>query len=125
MSKEHILVLGAGPGGYSAAFYASDQGYKVTVLDNLSSGFINNIDKRSDFIEDSFINLSGDILKNIDCVIHLAALKAAGESMENPIKYSELNIILTKKLTKEEIIVKIIVINSIECSVYTTIIGNY
>ena len=33
MSKEHLLVLGAGPGGYSAAFYAADQGYKVTLVD--------------------------------------------------------------------------------------------
>jgi len=33
MSKEHLLVLGAGPGGYSAAFYAADQGYRVTLVD--------------------------------------------------------------------------------------------
>ncbi|SVE37831.1 uncharacterized protein METZ01_LOCUS490685, partial [marine metagenome] len=33
MSKEHILILGAGPGGYSAAFYAADKGYKVTLVD--------------------------------------------------------------------------------------------
>ena len=33
MSKEHLLILGAGPGGYSAAFYAADHGYKVTLVD--------------------------------------------------------------------------------------------
>ena len=33
MSKGHLVVLGAGPGGYSAAFYAADQGYKVTLVD--------------------------------------------------------------------------------------------
>jgi len=33
MSNVHIVVLGAGPGGYSAAFYAADQGYKVTLVD--------------------------------------------------------------------------------------------
>lgn len=33
MSKKHVLVLGAGPGGYSAAFYAADKGYKVTLVD--------------------------------------------------------------------------------------------
>ena len=33
MTKEHLVVLGAGPGGYTAAFYAADQGYKVTLLD--------------------------------------------------------------------------------------------
>ena len=31
MSNVHLVVLGAGPGGYSAAFYAADQGYKVTL----------------------------------------------------------------------------------------------
>ena len=34
MTKEHLVVLGAGPGGYTAAFYAADQGYKVTLLDS-------------------------------------------------------------------------------------------
>jgi dihydrolipoamide dehydrogenase len=33
MSKIHLVVLGAGPGGYSAAFYAADQGYEVTLID--------------------------------------------------------------------------------------------
>ena len=33
MSNVHLVVLGAGPGGYSAAFYAADQGYKVTLVD--------------------------------------------------------------------------------------------
>ena len=34
MTKEHLVVVGAGPGGYTAAFYAADQGYKVTLLDS-------------------------------------------------------------------------------------------
>jgi len=33
MSKQHLLILGAGPGGYSAAFYAAGRGYKVTLVD--------------------------------------------------------------------------------------------
>ena len=33
MSKGHLVVLGAGPGGYSAAFYAVDLGYEVTLVD--------------------------------------------------------------------------------------------
>ena len=90
----NILVIGgAGYIGSHVAHEFCDQGYKVTVVDNLSSGFVDNIDKRADFVEDSFVNLSDSILKDIDCVIHLAALKAAGESMEYPIKYSNQNII--------------------------------
>ena len=30
----HIAVIGAGPGGYAAAFYAADLGMKVTLIDN-------------------------------------------------------------------------------------------
>ena len=90
----NILVIGgAGYIGSHVTYELCDQGYKVTVIDNLSTGFIDNIDKRADFIEDSFVNLSGNILKDVDCVIHLAALKAAGESMEAPIKYSKKNLI--------------------------------
>ena len=90
----NILVIGgAGYIGSHVTYELCDQGYKVIVVDNLSSGFIDNLDKRSDFIEDSFVNLSHNVLKDIDCVIHLAALKAAGESMKNPIKYSNQNII--------------------------------
>ena len=28
----HVAVLGAGPGGYAAAFYAADLGMKVTLI---------------------------------------------------------------------------------------------
>ncbi|MCH8312579.1 MAG: FAD-dependent oxidoreductase [Nitrospinae bacterium] len=33
MNQEHLLVLGAGPGGYTAAFLAADLGMKVTLVD--------------------------------------------------------------------------------------------
>ena len=91
-----ILVIGgAGYIGSHVTYELCDNGYDVIVLDNLSTGFLDNIDKRAHFIEDSFTNKHtiNKILKEIDCVIHLAALKAAGESMINPIKYSEHNII--------------------------------
>src|ERR1041385_8925380 len=31
--KTEIVVLGAGPGGYTAAFYAADRGKKVTLVE--------------------------------------------------------------------------------------------
>jgi dihydrolipoamide dehydrogenase len=33
MNKKRIIVLGAGPGGYTAAFLAADRGMKVTLVD--------------------------------------------------------------------------------------------
>jgi len=97
----NILVIGgAGYIGSHVTHELCDKGYNVKVLDDLSTGFIENIDKRSDFIQESFTNkkVLSNCLKEIDCVIHLAALKAAGESMEDPIKYSEKNIIGSIKL---------------------------
>ena len=90
-----ILVIGgAGYIGSHVTYELCDYGYDVTVLDNLSTGFIDNIDKRADFIKDTFSNLKNShLLNDIDCVIHLAALKAAGESMDDPIKYSQHNLI--------------------------------
>ena len=90
-----ILVIGgAGYIGSHVTYELCDQGYKVTVLDNLSTGFSANIDQRADFIKDSYISKNTTkILKEFDCVIHLAALKAAGESMMDPVIYSQKNII--------------------------------
>jgi dihydrolipoamide dehydrogenase len=36
-SKLHVAVIGAGPGGYAAAFYASDLGFKVTLINKETS----------------------------------------------------------------------------------------
>ena len=35
MRENHIVVIGAGPGGYAAAFRAADLGKKVTLIDYL------------------------------------------------------------------------------------------
>ena len=91
----NILVIGgAGYIGSHVTYEFCDQGYNVSVMDDLSTGFLSNIDKRAKFIQNSFSNenILNKILKDIDCVIHLAALKAAGESMVDPLKYSKSNI---------------------------------
>jgi dihydrolipoamide dehydrogenase len=33
VSSTHVAVIGAGPGGYAAAFYAADLGFEVTLID--------------------------------------------------------------------------------------------
>jgi len=98
-SRANILVIGgAGYIGSHIVKALCDKRYSVTIYDNLSSGQKKNIDKRAKFYK-------GDILdkKSLDkifsikfhCVIHLAALKSAGESMIRPEKYSENNIVGT------------------------------
>ncbi|MDR2029010.1 MAG: UDP-glucose 4-epimerase GalE [Treponema sp.] len=90
-----LIIGGAGYIGSHVVREFLDQGHGVTVYDNLSSGSRENL-----FPEGSFIH--GDILDyhslaaaakgGFDALIHLAAFKAAGESMLKPEKYSVNNI---------------------------------
>lgn len=91
-----VVVGGAGYIGSHVVLSALEKGFEVTIFDNLSTGLKININKNANFIEGS-INSSSNLKKlfekeKYDGLIHLAASKAAGESMKNPIKYAENNI---------------------------------
>ena len=91
----NILVTGgAGYIGSHVVLELCEKGYKVIVLDDLSLGSESSIDKRAEFILGSTHDkkLLSTIMNDIEAVIHLAAFKAAGESMNNPTKYSFNNI---------------------------------
>jgi len=93
----HILVIGgAGYIGSHVAREFLDNGYKITVYDNFSSGKEENI-----FADEKLVR--GDVLDfdlldktmsegKFDGIIHLSAFKAAGESQIIPEKYSVNNI---------------------------------
>jgi UDP-glucose 4-epimerase len=90
-----LVTGGAGYIGSHVVLELCDNGYEVIVLDDLSSGNKDAIDSRASFINGSTLNIS-DIelgLENVEAVIHLAAFKAAGESMLDPAKYSYNNLI--------------------------------
>ena len=78
-----ILVIGgAGYIGSHFIIEASKLGHDLTVLDDLSSGFKDNLDKSIPFYKGSTLVLK-DLykvmeLKKFDVVVHLAAFKAAG-----------------------------------------------
>ncbi len=102
MQKLNIMVTGgAGYIGSHIVRDLCDIGHNVLVFDNLSLGLKENVDERAEL-------LIGDILSNddidkafskqIDVVFHFAAWKAAGESMIEPVKYSENNITGTLRL---------------------------
>ncbi len=90
-----LVVGGAGYIGSHVVQTFLNAGCRVTVFDNMSTGHEINLFKQARFIH-------GDIqdrkqLKNLfsekfDAVVHLAALKAAGESMEVPEQYAYHNI---------------------------------
>jgi UDP-glucose 4-epimerase len=72
-----------------------DAGHDVVILDDMSLGCVENIHDKAEFVEGSTLDeamLDEVLAKNMDAVVHLAAFKAAGESMTNPEKYSRNNL---------------------------------
>jgi UDP-glucose 4-epimerase len=95
----NILVIGgAGYIGSHVAREFLDQGHRCTVYDNLSSGLRENLFPEAEFIYGDihdYRGLTQTMKGGFDALIHLAASKAAGESMLKPEKYSRNNIIGT------------------------------
>ena len=91
-----VLVIGGA--GYIGSHVVKElmaKGHKVTVFDNLSSGLKQNLFKENGFIKGDILkvkDLEKAFGKGFDAFIHLAAFKAAGESMVCPEKYSINNI---------------------------------
>ena len=97
-----ILVTGgAGYIGSHVVYELIDQGHDVTILDDMSLGLEENIDPRSIFVQGSThsdSDLDSVLSVEFDGIIHLAAWKAAGESMTDPAKYAHNNLIGTINL---------------------------
>jgi UDP-glucose 4-epimerase len=91
-----ILVIGgAGYIGSHVAREFLDRGYEVTVFDNLSTGREENLFNDAEFVHGDIFDaetLAGVMGRGFDGCVHLAALKAAGESMLKPAEYSVHNI---------------------------------
>ncbi|MDY0303486.1 MAG: UDP-glucose 4-epimerase GalE [Sphaerochaeta sp.] len=90
-----LLFGGAGYIGTHVALEFLQRGDDVGIFDNFSSGLRSNVDNRATLYEGDIRN-KDEVVKALedgwDTIIHLAAFKAAGESMVSPIKYSENNI---------------------------------
>jgi UDP-glucose 4-epimerase len=101
-----FIIGGAGYIGSHVAREFLDQGHGVTVFDNLSSGLRENLFPEARFIHGDILDYTGllraargsasapggQVQGGFDAIIHLAAFKAAGESMLKPEKYSVNNI---------------------------------
>lgn len=86
-----LVIGGAGYIGSHVVKQLMKNGHKVTVFDNLSSGLRQNLFKENDFIYGNILierDLDKAFEQGFDAFIHLAAFKAAGESMVEPEKYS-------------------------------------
>ncbi len=85
------IIGGAGYIGSHVTRQFIDSGYRVVVFDNLSSGCRENIFDDETFIEGDILDypaLEKALADGCEGVVHLAAFKAAGESMTDPEKYA-------------------------------------
>lgn len=91
-----ILVIGGA--GYIGGHVVKElmkYGHTVSVFDNLQTGLRQNLFPENEFIYGNILipsDLDTAFSKGYDAFIHMAALKAAGESMISPEKYAEHNI---------------------------------
>jgi UDP-glucose 4-epimerase len=102
-----ILVTGgAGYIGSVTADHLIRAGHEVTVLDNLSKGHREAVPMEAEFIEGDIqdIALLRDVLpRGFEAVMHFAAYIEAGESMQDPTKYFENNVVGSFRLFSEVI----------------------
>jgi len=90
-----LVIGGAGYIGSHVVKELMKNGHTVTVFDNLSSGLRENLFSENEFIYGNILierDLEKAFEKGFDAFVHLAAFKAAGESMVEPEKYSINNI---------------------------------
>ena len=96
-----LVVGGAGYIGSHVCHAFSDRGDRVTVLDNFSSGSRTNLPGNAELREGDIMDrpfLDEVMAMGWNGVVHLAAFKAAGESMADPGKYAVNNICGTVNL---------------------------
>ena len=90
-----LVIGGAGYIGSHVVKELMKAGHEVTVFDNLSSGLRENLFAKNGFIYGNILipdDLDAAFSQGFDAFVHLAAFKAAGESMVKPEKYSVNNI---------------------------------
>jgi len=90
-----LVVGGAGFIGSNLVDKLIDEGHKVLVIDNLSTGKRENINEEADFIEADIANAWEEIritIDKIDVVFHLAAMARVQPSIENPLAFNQVNV---------------------------------
>src|SRR3989344_8615645 len=100
MSKEILVTGGAGFIGSHVTKLLLDQGFGVTVVDNLSHGHKESLDSRTKFEQADLLDQKEleRILPGHDAIIHMASLIEVGESVKKPVDFAENNIVGTVKL---------------------------
>ena len=94
MKKKALVTGGAGFIGSHLAAQLLSEGWKVTVLDDLSNGFESNIPAGADFVRGSMGDneLLARILPGHDVIFHLAAVASVIDSIERPVEVHHINL---------------------------------
>jgi UDP-glucose 4-epimerase len=100
-----MKVLVTGGAGYIGSVLVNkliEAGHQVNVLDDLSNGFQENIDKNANFINGSILddNKLNKALDDVEVVMHLAAKIRVEEGQSKPDLYKKVNIEGTLNLLK-------------------------
>lgn len=100
MSRTILVTGGAGFIGSHTVKLLLDKGYKVIVLDNLSTGKKENINPKAKFIylEINSIDRNLSKFKEVDAVVHCAAQISVPFSIKNPLEDARINILGSLKL---------------------------
>ena len=103
MAKKILITGGAGYIGSHTALELLNEGYEVVVYDNLCNSSKESLKRVEELTGKHITFYEGDVMdeaalkemfekENVDAVIHCAALKAVGESVQKPLEYYRNNI---------------------------------
>ncbi|MFF0476849.1 UDP-glucose 4-epimerase GalE [Streptomyces sp. NPDC004284] len=89
---KYLVTGGAGYVGGVVAAHLLERGHRVTVLDDLSTGFAEAVPEGAEFIEGRIQDAAEWLDSSYDGVLHFAAFSQVGESVAKPEKYWENNV---------------------------------
>ncbi|MFP3991934.1 UDP-glucose 4-epimerase GalE [Streptomyces sp. E11-3] len=88
----YVVTGGAGYVGSVVAAHLLEAGHRVTVVDDLSTGFREAVPAGADFIAARIQDAAQWLDPSYDAVLHFAAFSQVGESVAKPEKYWENNV---------------------------------
>ena len=102
MTKKVLVTGGAGFIGSNVVKLLVNKGYDVIILDNLNTGYRDNIEntKNVEFIQGDIRDndLVYNLVKKVNGIFHLAADVGNIKSIENPVEDAEVNVLGTLNL---------------------------
>ncbi|MFD2491047.1 UDP-glucose 4-epimerase GalE [Amycolatopsis jiangsuensis] len=94
-----MVTGGAGYVGSVCAARLIEAGHQVTVVDDLSTGHADAVHPDARFVQGDAAEVAADLLgEGFDGVLHFAAKSLVGESMTDPAKYWEGNVVTSLRL---------------------------